>query len=551
MNLDAHPLVGYPGFEMAIDGGELGPRDPGPARPGKILAIFFIAALSLPAVVPAARGQAGSALEVLAVAIEPVRQGKNVVRVSVRNASVAAQNFVIGIQARSPDYGRGMGWGTQFADLIGPRETRELRFAFMIQGPITDKTRLSLSFYNPASAGDLDPASYFLRKQYLGPELERAPARGHSASPAGALADEAVSALTAFRDALEGKEYRQAWELVTLDFRAIYFSRTEADFVKNVASEDSDMNPYLWPRGQLIGFRPVSAARGEDGRILLTGPTGKDLAVYLAREGDRWKIDEIAGFTPQAVLWASWEERLLPKLETERTEHFEIYYAPGSAAGREIRRIAAERDKGFEAIAGFLDLRAEPRIRIVFFEDPKTKAWETGHHGAGWAYDRTIVEVFNEAERLDPFHEVCHILADGVGDPPALFNEGLAVYMSERLGAPALKSLGGGALTIDERVRQIKSRNEGIPIGRLLEFTEIGSDESRPAIAYAEAASFVKFLVEKFGREKFLEAYRLLKNSADPAVREANVKILRDIYGGSVPEHEQAWEKKILSRRQP
>ncbi len=514
----------------------------------RLLSALLMVVLPVALVFAGALDQPESALQVVAVKLEPVRQGKNVVRVSVRNVAAASQPFMIGIQANSPDYGGGVGWGTQFRETIGSLETRELRFVYKIYGPVTDRTKLSLTFYNPASSGDVDPKSFFLRRQYLGLDLERAgPAAGHPPPAHAVEAGEAIAALRRFQDALGAKRYREAWESVTSDFRAVHFCRTEADFIKNIVAEDSRMKPFLWPMGLLLGFRPASTAAGEDGRLLLGGSSGQGLAVFLAREEDRWKVDEIAGYTPQAVLWGNWQERLLPTLKTRRSEHFEIFFAPGSTAEKEVERVAAERDRGFRAIADFLGLRPEIRIRLVFFEDMRTKAWETGHRGAGWAFDHTIVEVFNAQERLDPFHEVCHILANGLGDPPALFNEGLAVYMSERLGAPALKNLGGGTLSIDERVRQLMSRNEGIPLTRLFEFTEIGSDESKPAIAYAEAASFVKFLIEEFPHDKFLAAYSSLKNSADPAVREKNLGILRDIYGGTLAGHAQAWEKKILS----
>lgn len=231
----------------------------------------------------------------------------------------------------------------------------------------------------------------------------------------------------------------------------------------------------------------------------------------------RWKIDEISGYVPQVVVWATWQETLLPKLRSRRTEHFDLYFYPGSTAEKEIERITAEREKGYGALAAFVGAQPDVRIRLFFFEDGRTKSWETGHHGTGWAFDHTIVEVFSDQECLDPFHEVCHILTNTVGNPPALFNEGLAVYMSERLGSPALKNLGGGSLSIDARVRELKSQNEWIPIETLIRFPEIGSDESRPSVAYAEAASFVKFVVERFGREKFLAAYKSLNNSSDAA----------------------------------
>ena len=41
----------------------------------------------------------------------------------------------------------------------------------------------------------------------------------------------------------------------------------------------------------------------------------------------------------------------------------------------------------------------------------------------------TIVEIYNKAQKLDPYHETVHVLMRSFGSPPALFNEGFAVYM--------------------------------------------------------------------------------------------------------------------------
>jgi hypothetical protein len=89
--------------------------------------------------------------------------------------------------------------------------------------------------------------------------------------------------------------------------------------------------------------------------------------------------------------------------------------------------------------------------------------------------------------------------------------------------------------------------NEWIPLETLIHFTEIGSDESKPTVAYPEAASFVKFLVQRFGHEKLLAAYKSLKNSSDPAVWDTNLGSLRRIYGLSLPELATEWEKAVLT----
>jgi hypothetical protein len=230
-------------------------------------------------------------------------------------------------------------------------------------------------------------------------------------------------------------------------------------------------------------------------------------------------------------------------MEKRITKHFDIYYMKDSTAARDIDRIAKEKDKGFQEICTFLDAESDVRIRMVLFEDGRTKHAETGHQGRGWAYGNTIVEVYNEWEQLDPYHETTHVLMRTFGSPPALFNEGFAVYMSERLGAHALDDLSGGKATIYERVRELKSKGEWIELEELITYNEIGSHESRPPVAYAEAASFVKFLIDEYGKDKFLQTYKKLKNSNNKIIHWTNKRTLQKIYGKSLSELKQEWER--------
>jgi predicted transcriptional regulator len=61
-------------------------------------------------------------------------------------------------------------------------------------------------------------------------------------------------------------------------------------------------------------------------------------------------------------------------------------------------------------------------------------------------------------------------------------------------------------------------------------------------VAYPEAASFVKFLIDRYGKEKFLEAYKTLQNSEDLHERQKNVERLAEIYGVSFQELAGQWE---------
>jgi hypothetical protein len=260
------------------------------------------------------------------------------------------------------------------------------------------------------------------------------------------------------------------------------------------------------------------------------------MKIHFVQEGGQWKIYEGQMDT------SNWEDRVLPKMEKRSATHFDVYYFKDSAAAREIDRIAKQKDSGFEQICQFLGKDSDVRIRLVLFEDGQTKQQVTGHQGGGWAYGHTIVEIYNEKEKQDPYHETTHILMGPFGGPPALFNEGFAVYMSERLGTRAMEGFGGGQATIHQRAKALKDKGEWIELRELLGYTEIGPAQSRPQIAYPEAASFVKFLIDTCGKDKFLQAYRTLRNSSDKGIQQGNVRNLEQICDRTLGTLQQEWE---------
>ena len=56
-----------------------------------------------------------------------------------------------------------------------------------------------------------------------------------------------------------------------------------------------------------------------------------------------------------------------------------------------------------------------------------------------------------------------------------------------------LDDLSGGLSTIYERVREIKSKGQWIELEELITYTEIGSAESRPPVAYPERLPLLNF----------------------------------------------------------
>ncbi|MCK5193980.1 MAG: hypothetical protein KAQ71_09235, partial [Desulfobulbaceae bacterium] len=322
-----------------------------------------------------------------------------------------------------------------------------------------------------------------------------------------------INTFKQFQSYLQDEEYEAIWELLTKHIKSAQF-QDDLEKFKQQFSEEAAKTIFL-------NLHPKSVTKS--GKFLTLSAKGENRTwkIHYIEEDGQWKIYE-----GQEHDRGDWKERVLPKMEKRVTKHFDIYYFKDSTVEKEIEQLVEQKEKGFAEICQFLGKDSDVRICMVFLEDGTTKKLETGHQGAGWAYGHTIVEIYNEKEKLDPYHETVHILMGSQGNPPALFNEGFATYMSERLGAHGLESLGGGQSSIYQRVRELKSKDEWIPLEEIITYTDIGPGWSRPPIAYPEAASFVKYLIDTYGKDKFLQAYKQLLNSGNKQVQERNIEKL-------------------------
>ena len=500
-----------------------------------------------------------SDLEVLDTKIEPIRQGKNVVRVKVRNTTNHDRAFGTGIYTRSPDHGKnGVGWGTTFFETIKSKETKWAQFAFKIQGPITDTTWMRLRFYDPGIAEGFDREkwgndqgykSWLKEIKYTSSKLEHYKPNSEMPQPViDSDLKEVTKVFDKFQSYVKKNKYEKAWELFTSDCQGAEFHGRFESFKKPM-EKVMPHRLFCWERDEFLRLK-AKDAYNRNGTIVLNAKSEDDSwNIDLVKTEDGWKIDWISGYKSRLVVWANWEETLLPKLEKRSTEHFDIYYYKDSTAEKEIEQLSQQKEKGFEDICSFLGKNVDVKIRIVLFDDMETKQWETGHQGMGWAFGKTIVEVYSQDAKLDPYHEAVHVIMSDQGSPPALFTEGFAVYMSEKLGAYALESLSGGKSSIYERTTALKKQNKLIPLKELITYTDIGSEETKPAVAYPEAASFVKYLVDEYGKRKFLKAYKYLKNSSDEKIYKQNSKKLAKMYGSSLEELITQWEAALQTNR--
>jgi hypothetical protein len=223
--------------------------------------------------------------------------------------------------------------------------------------------------------------------------------------------------------------------------------------------------------------------------------------------------------------------------------HFVIYYLAddGFTASR-LDAIAARRNAAYDEIVSSLNPTYDATIAVILFPDAESKTAHVRHQGWGWAPGgNTLVEIHNAQEHVDPNHELVHVITQSIGDPPALFGEGLAVFYQ-------VDSRWDG-WTVDDWSRSFLDAGLLIPLQTLLSRTEIGSPDSIPAVAYPEAGSFLKFLVSDYGLPKVTAAFGALERKDDFQTAGDNEKRIATIFGASVSALELKWHERLRSRK--
>lgn len=221
------------------------------------------------------------------------------------------------------------------------------------------------------------------------------------------------------------------------------------------------------------------------------------------------------------------------------SEHFNLYSFDGHLSKKTKVDILNERESAYQDISDFFGIKTNLRINIFLFRNEQIKYNLTGHNGIGWGFDNNIVEIFNDSVRLDSYHELAHVLGYTLNKPPALIDEGTAVYLSQLYGDKAFsKFIGYPTKSINEILLLLNKRQGLINISTLLLYDEIGNT-SKVILEYCTSASFVEFLIHEFGKQKFLELYKSLSNTNSAR----NKMIFEKIYHIEFSKIEYEWSK--------
>jgi len=241
-----------------------------------------------------------------------------------------------------------------------------------------------------------------------------------------------------------------------------------------------------------------------------------------------------------------WEGRINPSFKVRESESFIFYYFPGSDAEKDMERIIPQREKILQRLQKDFQVKLSGKAVFFFYPDAETARRVTGHRADGWTYDRTIVEVYGPRRKIDPSHELVHLVARQIGTPPVLLAEGLATSREKEFD-----NAGKYRASVGDWCRAFLRENALIPLSVLMDYTSFGEDLTRPRIAYPEAACFTNYLQETYGWDKFRRAYAEMVNDPNPASQEKNLQRFEGIYGISLRQAEADWKEKLSLSRGP
>jgi hypothetical protein len=123
----------------------------------------------------------------------------------------------------------------------------------------------------------------------------------------------------------------------------------------------------------------------------------------------------------------------LARFDSRAGRFLTVYALRGMLRPEQLDAVVDERDRAVTVLSRMLGVRPPSGLTLVFYPDGSTKALDTHRVGAGMTNGRFIVEVINDSVRVDPYHELAHVISGQVGRAPPWLNEGFA----EQSASPA------------------------------------------------------------------------------------------------------------------
>jgi hypothetical protein len=184
----------------------------------------------------------------------------------------------------------------------------------------------------------------------------------------------------------------------------------------------------------------------------------------------------------------------------------------------------------FDNFANKLGIQSDVVINYYFYPDTTTikkMLSLKGYQYVSWD-DREFHSI-----NANDNHELIHFMTDPIGRPPRALAEGTVFWLQDDIdGVP-----------VEEAMRKLVRAKNFPPLRNLLDYNLFMSLD--PAISMPCAASFIGFLVDRFGAPKLLELYAAVNgaNSYDAVAIAIN-----KVYGIPLSEIETAWRSRQTLR---
>ena len=258
--------------------------------------------------------------------------------------------------------------------------------------------------------------------------------------------------------------------------------------------------------------RPVIGSRlwGEE-NVTFRLPKGTryvKVSCVLGMTGQAW-FDHVSLEVPQPVDW-----------ETATTKNFVFHWLPGHPmpeGSRPTQQLL------FDTFANKLGIQSDVVINYYFYPDTTTIKKMLSLKGYQYvSWDDLEFHSINANDN----HEIIHFMTDPIGRPPRALAEGTVFWLQDDIdGVP-----------VEEAMRKLVRAKNFPPLQNLLDYNLFMSLD--PAISMPCAASFIGFLVDRFGAPKLLELYAAVNgmNSYDAVAIAVN-----KVYGIPLSEIETAW----------
>ncbi len=214
-----------------------------------------------------------------------------------------------------------------------------------------------------------------------------------------------------------------------------------------------------------------------------------------------------------------------------KTPHFRFYYEADTYAARHFAELCQGAEEArLHALKLLGEKNYAPMIDLFYLDSREKMIPALGTQPAGWSEHQSNTVLLACNENIRPFHrhEIMHVLSMNLWKLPPLLEawllEGLAVYADAPCAGYSLHEIAAHL----QREKKLASLHS-------LVFRFHKQSDLR---AYMQSGSFVQFLYENYGREKFRRLW------------EHGVTHLPEITGKTYHETEMEW-RAFLKRVEP